>query len=68
MTYFVDNILSKAHHEAGIYIEEDDHTIVLKQHGREIVPFSIHATLENILHEADQLLEQSKSGISFEKG
>jgi hypothetical protein len=63
----MNGILSKKHIEAGISLEEDDHTIMLKQRGEIKAVFSIHATLESIIHEADQMVEWSKSGISFDR-
>lgn len=65
MINVTDTILSKAHHEAGINLEEDDHTVTLKRNGEPIAYFSAFATLEEIIYRADQALEWSKSGISF---
>ncbi|MDD5700835.1 MAG: hypothetical protein PHU23_02190 [Dehalococcoidales bacterium] len=64
---FLNRILLKAHRDAGLYLEEDDHALILFHEGNEVSRFTLHATIENVLHEADQWLNMQKSGISFEE-
>ncbi len=62
--------LRPEHHNIGLTLQDEDVTpfhILLQKDGTIIKTFDQHASLAEILHEADQALEQSKSGISFVK-
>jgi hypothetical protein len=61
----LNNILSKAHVDAGLSLEDDEDFIYLKKDGKEVACFNILATVVDILHEADQQVCWKKSGIEF---
>ena len=66
---FLTEALSKRQREAGFYLEQDDHHILLQRKG-EIIPvavFSQHASLKDILAVAEQELGAMTNGVTFSK-
>ncbi len=61
--------LRPEHTSIGLTLQDDDKSkeIYLQKDGSIIRTFGRYATLVEIHHAADQLIEQSKSGITFEK-
>jgi hypothetical protein len=66
--YLTKSILLQQHRDAGMTLEEDDHIVYLKLKDAVLARFSIHASIEEIRHEADQQLEWLRSGIEFKEG
>lgn len=65
----LNKILSKEQKEFGLYLEEDDHNILLKKRG-ELLPvavFSRHAAVETIQQEAQQALCEATNGVTYEE-
>lgn len=66
----LENVLTKEQREAGLYLGEDEDIVYLLKKGK-VAPLATFsaagATIEAILHEADQQLEWHRSGITFEK-
>ncbi len=63
---FLNNLLSGEQRDAGLHlVEEDDHTVSLRHYENIIAHFTHHVTVENLRHEADQWLNETKSGITF---
>lgn len=61
-------VLKPEHREAGLYLEEDDHTLYLKQ-GNEVLArwWATSATVTSIWNEADKYIH-SKEEVNNERG
>ena len=63
-----DQILSKEHRAAGMYLSEDDHNLFLMMRGQ-VCPLAVWnayvVDIKSVIHEADQHLNWAKSGIEF---
>ena len=65
----LDRVLRQEHKDAGLYLIETEDFLFLKKKGKVLATFSaVGATIESIQHEADQILNWDRSGITFEKG
>jgi hypothetical protein len=62
------SILKPEHKAVGLYLEEDDHLVYLKDKDGKVLAYwsASGVTIAEIQHEADQQLEWSKAGIAFE--
>jgi hypothetical protein len=61
-------VLRKEHIAAGLMLEESEDELQLKQGEKVLASWSSHgATIESVLHEADQVVEAKKSGVEFAK-
>lgn len=61
-------LLRQEHRDIGLTLEEDEDFVYLVRAGHTVATFSATgATIESIIREADQHLEWSRSGITFEK-
>lgn len=64
----LSKILKLEHRNIGLTLEENEDFVYLVKNGHTIAVFSSRgATIEEVLHEADQQLEWNRSGITFEK-
>ena len=65
----LNKYLSKEHLAAGITLTDDEHFVYLRQNGSFKTTWSALADIPIavVIHEADQILNWSMSGVSFEK-
>lgn len=63
----MDNVLLPEHRAAGLSLNEDDHSISLVFDGKAISFFKKHVPITEIWNAAYQFVEETKSGISFER-
>ncbi len=64
----VKGILTKEQMAAGTYLVQDDHAVYLMKQEKCLAVFSATgATVLDIRKEADQILEWTRSGITFER-
>ena len=61
-------LLKPEHSAIGLTLEEDEDFVYLIKNGHTLAIFSSkNVTIQSIIQEADQHLEWSRSGITFEK-
>ena len=61
-------ILTKEQQSFGLELHEDEDFVMLVKDGKRLQAFNAGAvTLAEIMHEADQIIEGSKSGIIIER-
>lgn len=51
-----ETVLRVEHLEAGLTLEEDDHTLQLKEYGQVVALFTVKTDRDSILREADKYL------------
>ncbi len=64
----LQRVLTKEQREAGLFLREDDHFVFLMKRCQEkpLATWNAHKVeVQEILHEAQQYVEQEKSGVSF---
>jgi len=62
---YLGSILSAEQRTAGLSLREDDHCVVLLHEGIEVAKFTVNATVESLLYEAEQYMNRQKCWISF---
>lgn len=50
---------------AGFELEADEHLIYLKRYGKILARFTRYDSIQDVQHEADQIIEHEKSGVVF---
>ena len=65
----LNKYLSKEHLAIGLTLTDDEHFVYLKQNGSFKAVWSglAEIPITDVIHEADQILNWSVSGISFQK-
>ena len=55
LSHILTNLLEQRHRDAGMYVEEDEHFVYLKQAGQKTVVFSsVAVTPEELIKEANK--------------
>ena len=66
LSTIITKILKDYQRQAGLSLDEDEDRLYLKHGDTVVACFSAYgATIDSVQREADQWLEQSKSGIEF---